>query len=69
MGEYWVQHLGWRVVEQNQKDMGGWLAGLIVGWVVNLGLVLCAANNFHQEAVEKSVELIQWIEMKIFVTS
>jgi peptidoglycan/LPS O-acetylase OafA/YrhL len=23
MGSYWVPHLVWRVVEENQKDMGG----------------------------------------------
>ena len=37
MGSYWVPRLVWRVIEENQKDMGGWLAGLIVGWIVILG--------------------------------
>lgn len=69
MGSYWVPHLVWRVVEENQKDTGGWLAGLIVRWIVNLGLVLWAADVFHWEVVEKSVQLIQWIEKKMFVTS
>jgi hypothetical protein len=51
------------------RRIWGCLAGLIVGWIVNLGLVLWAADGFHWEVVEKSVQLIQWIEKKMFVTS
>jgi hypothetical protein len=65
MSGYWVPHLVWRVVGQ-KEDMGGWLAGLAVGWIVNLGLVLWGADVFHWEVVERSVQSIQWIE-KMFV--
>jgi hypothetical protein len=45
------------------------MGGLIVGWVVNLGLVLWGADVFNREVVERSVRIIHWIESKFFVKS
>jgi peptidoglycan/LPS O-acetylase OafA/YrhL len=67
MGGYWVPHLVWKALRLNKQQRGGWLGGLVVGWVINLGLVLWGADVFHREVVEKSVMLIQWIEKKVFV--
>jgi peptidoglycan/LPS O-acetylase OafA/YrhL len=69
MGGYWVPHLVWRMLGLDEKKLGGWLGGLVVGWLVNLGLVLWGADVFHREVVERSVRLIQWIEKKVFVKS
>jgi hypothetical protein len=68
MGGYWVPHLVWSTF-RHKKHLSGWLGGLIVGWVVNLGLVLWGADMFNREAVERSVRIIQWIESKVFVQS
>jgi hypothetical protein len=67
VGGYWLPHVVGGVCGLNPKELGGWLGGLGVGWVVNLVLVLWGADVFHREVVEKSVQLIQWIEKKVFV--
>lgn len=69
MGGYWVPHLVWKIFRLNKTHRAGWLGGLIVGWLVNLGLVLWAADVFNREVVERSVRIIQWIESKVFVKS
>jgi hypothetical protein len=48
-----VPRLVWRVIEENQKDMGGWLAGLIVEWIVNLGLC-CGLRMFSVRLLGES---------------
>lgn len=69
MGGYWVPHLVWSTFRLDKKHLSGWLGGLIVGWVVNLGLVLWGADVFNREVVERSVRVIQWIESKVFIQS
>jgi peptidoglycan/LPS O-acetylase OafA/YrhL len=60
MGSYWVPHLVWRVVAQNQKDMDGWLAVLIVGWIVNLrvGAVGCGCFSLGGCGEEHAVDSV-----------
>jgi peptidoglycan/LPS O-acetylase OafA/YrhL len=67
MGAYWAPYLVWRVLGLNKRRLGGWLGGLVIGWMINFVLVLWGADVFHREVVGRSVMLIQWIEKKVLV--
>ena len=74
---YWVPCALWRtLVWETQTEMdvvsipGGWryIFSHVVGWSVNLTLVLWAADVFNREVIERSARWIAWIEELAFVT-